>query len=540
MAGLSDVNAGMKLDPQTLAKILAMRKGQGVSSGGGQVWYDSNLKTDDPNAYMLQEYLGQRPMENQGDAGTMVADPSLDQRFITKLRQDTGGKLGDRWDTDGNYLGTVELNSGGGRDFNQAVALMAGGYLGGSYATGTGPFAGGATTGGLQSGGLMEAMGGTTPVSGGTAAAGGGVQAGGLMEALGGTTPVSGGTAATAGGTAATSGLSSAAKTGADVAKTAVASNGWEQLAKVGTGLVASTLAGDALSDPVDTSRYDRLFDNLLSEQALASQRGKDLWADYTNIWKPAQQKFADTAMNYDTAGRREQAAQNASGAVASEYDQQRSAATRDMQMAGVDPSTIAALGTSSQAWEAKDRAGAANAARDNVEKTGLNLLKGVVDQGNVVQNQATQQSQVATGTTQAASGILNSQANQQNQNTQNRNAIIGDLFNAGATAYGMYTSSKKTKHVGGKVDGLAAAKAVEKSPAKKWAYKKGQGDGDTRQRMGPMAEDLKREAPQVSDGKKVDGIAQLGLHHAAIGGLSKRLERIEKKLGGLAEARRA
>jgi hypothetical protein len=116
---------------------------------------------------------------------------------------------------------------------------------------------------------------------------------------------------------------------------------------------------------------------------------------------------------------------------------------------------------------------------------------------------------------------------------------MIGDLFGAGLQAYGMYTSSKKTKHVGGKVDGLAAAKAVEKSPAKRWSYKDGQGDGSTKQRMGPMAEDLKREAPQVSNGKQVDGIAQLGLHHAAIGGLSKRLERIEKKLGGLASVER-
>ena len=42
MAGLSDVNAGMKLDPQTLAKVLAMRKGQGTTSGGGKVWFSLN------------------------------------------------------------------------------------------------------------------------------------------------------------------------------------------------------------------------------------------------------------------------------------------------------------------------------------------------------------------------------------------------------------------------------------------------------------------------------------------------------------------
>ena len=321
----------------------------------------------------------------------------------------------------------------------------------------------------------------------------------------------------------------------------------------LGAGLLTTAVTGGkALSNPVDTTRYNALFDNLLSEQALASQRGKDLWADYTTIFKPAQQKFVDTAMNFDTAPRRESAAQDASGRVAASYDEQRMSAQREMERAGVDPSTIYALGVSSRLNQAKDEAAAENNARTDVEKTGLNLLKGVVDQGNQVVNQSTQQSNIVTGTGNSASGILNSQANAQNQNTQNRNGMISDLLTTGAMVYGMtdkpktttpdpndVTSSKKSKDRGGKVDGLAAVKAVEKSPAEHWRYKPGQGDGSTQQRMGPMAEDLKKAAPQVSDGKKVDMIALVGLQHAAIGGLSKRLAGIEKKLGGLSDARR-
>ena len=65
-----------------------------------------------------------------------------------------------------------------------------------------------------------------------------------------------------------------------------------------------------------------------------------------------------------------------------------------------------------------------------------------------------------------------------------------------------------------------------------------GLGDGSRAQRMGPMAEDLKREAPGVSDGKTVDPISQLGLHHAAIGNLNKRIRKLEKQAAGsLAEA---
>ena len=45
--------------------------------------------------------------------------------------------------------------------------------------------------------------------------------------------------------------------------------------------------------------------------------------------------------------------------------------------------------------------------------------------------------------------------------------------------------------------------------------------------------------APEVSDGHQVDGIAMLGLHHAAIGGHAARLRSIEKRLS-LADARGA
>lgn len=83
------------------------------------------------------------------------------------------------------------------------------------------------------------------------------------------------------------------------------------------------------------------------------------------------------------------------------------------------------------------------------------------------------------------------------------------------------------------------ASEAVEHSPSMRWSYNPGLGDGNTKRRIGPTAESLAAVAPEVSDGDEVDGIAMLGLHHAAIGGHGKRLKRIEKKLG-LAEARRA
>ena len=460
MPGLSDVTAGEgPVPPETLKKLLAAYQANPslrVANGQGE---SGTTYAGDPGATV--------------DGYSISLDPNTGKPIISKgLSHKTWGQdKGAVFNLDGTFngysTGDSEALSAG-----KFVAGAVGGYYGAgalNAATGAGAATGaaaggasGATTGGLSAvdsllaGGGLGAetgtlVGGSALTSGGTATLGTTLADAGIMSAAGGggLGIVDAGLGAASNGLSTVKDVVDTAKTANDVKNTVDPSKatGWEQLAKVGTGLVASTLAGDALSDPVDTSRYDQLFANLLDEQTLASQRGKDLWADYTNIFKPAQQKLVDAAMGYDTAGRREQAAQHASGLVAAEYDQQRNAAQREMQMAGVDPSTIAALGTSSRILQAKDAAGAQNQARDNVEKTGLSLLSGVVGQGNTVQNQATQQSQIAAGTTQAAGGLLNAQANQQNNNTANRNAVIGDLFKTGGYIYGL--SDAQTKKTG-------------------------------------------------------------------------------------------
>ena len=198
-----------------------------------------------------------------------------------------------------------------------------------------------------------------------------------------------------------------------------------------------------------------------------------------------------------------------------------------------------------------------------------------------------------AVGANSAAGQLGLANYNAQMQANQANNGFLGDLIGAGGKLLGMTTtssgsglgalaglfgSSEKLKNMGPKVNGNDAEEAVEKtngdspaeeraegkrghnakeeaaerragdnpaeeaieaSPSKQWAYKPGLGDGDTRTRMGPTAESL-RDATGgvVSDGTKVDSIAMLGLHHAAIGNQSKRLKRIEQRLG-LRDARK-
>ena len=141
-----------------------------------------------------------------------------------------------------------------------------------------------------------------------------------------------------------------------------------------------------------------------------------------------------------------------------------------------------------------------------------------------------------AAGSNSSAAGIYLNQFGAQSQAANQKNAIFGDLLGAGIKA-AAYASSEKLKDMKGEVDGAAAAKAIEDAPARHWSYKAGLGDANTKARMGPTAESLQKVAPAVSNGKEVDMIAQLGLQHAAIGSVSKRLGAIEKKLG-LADAK--
>ncbi len=477
MAGLSDATAGSgrKLTPEQLREILAMRQSQQSVSNGGDTgytqWSDPS-KTYDPatdtHGYTLYRQHGWN-QEGSGDAMTPRRDVSKDQEYIMQVRPGTDGKLGDKWDLEGNYIGTYEAQDGGGKQFNQA-AVMFGGALGGMYAQGMqGTNAGGASTSGAWNGvdfSGTAASGANT--SAGTSvldsfATGGGFAAGegatltgssaltsGAGNTVLGTTIADAGLMTTAGGSAAggltladagtaVSGanqVSNAANNGNQ--RTNLPANGWDTLARIGTGAVVSAVAADAASDPVDTGKFDQLFNAMLTEQTRNSARSEDMWQNYLTTFRPLEQKLATAAAGYDTPERRERAAQEASGLVASSYDEQRTQAEREMVRAGMDPSTIQALGGSSRLMQAKDEAGAANKARTDTEATGLNLLSSVANFGRGNANIGLQASNAATSNTSGANSAATTGANAQNNNTNQRNSIFGDVLGAGLQAWGM------------------------------------------------------------------------------------------------------
>lgn len=112
-----------------------------------------------------------------------------------------------------------------------------------------------------------------------------------------------------------------------------------------------------------------------ITEQGKSTARADDQWNNYLTTFRPAEQALVQKAMEYDTPGRREQAAQEAAGGVAGQYDTARASSREDMIRAGLDPSAMASMEASGRLIEAKDKAGAANTARRTVESQGLAYL---------------------------------------------------------------------------------------------------------------------------------------------------------------------
>lgn len=220
----------------------------GGNINGVQSWYDSNFVGN--NDLRLNYQAG---ITDPTEAQDPRWNPALDQQWLSKVRADTGGKLGDRWDLDGNYLGTYDAQDGGGRQFNTA-ALMFGGTLGGNLAMAN------------SAGGATAAAGAATPSTAAPAGAAG-VEFGAITPemlagsgtAIQGGGMVGSGTAATT--TAASPGLWDTVKQGASsLASSATQSGGanpgnpsWTSMAKDAIPLVgaAATLAsGGSVATP--------------------------------------------------------------------------------------------------------------------------------------------------------------------------------------------------------------------------------------------------------------------------------------------------
>lgn len=341
--------------------------------------------------------------------------------------------------------------------------------------------------------------------------------------------------------------------------------NGQMALNKEALDWYKQVYADQAPDRAAATQRANAISDSLLTGMNFANTQAQELDQYNKTTFRPIEQQLADTAKDYNTAERRETAANDATGQVATSYDIQRQQAQRDMERAGVDPSTIYALGVSSRLDEAKAQAGAANTARTGVEQQGWSRMADVANMGRGIASQQSTQQQIATttGNSSTANAIQGLNATQSGnnlmsqgyQNATQGNQVTGNLFNqvangqraddqmllngvGGITNYlgnKSYTSSKKVKsNTGRMMDNAKALEQVEDLPVKReWKYdpKKGGPDDGGMKHDGPMAEDAQRVmgSDVAPGGKQIDIQSLNGRMLGAIKQLSKRVKALEK-----------
>ncbi len=335
-------------------------------------------------------------------------------------------------------------------------------------------------------------------------------------------------------------------------------------------GNIARSTYTDALNRIAGNDQtFSDILSSVLSQAQQQGDRSNQTWDTYTNDFLPAAQKYAQTAMNYDTEGRRAEADASARAAVETEANAQRQAQQRMLSRAGLslDSGRALALDQQSRFDQTKNATGAAAAARQQVEDTGLNLLANTANLGSNIANLSqTQAGQAvtannaatsavgakesarnsalsptstfysgATSATGNAGNVLNGVASTEAQNKANESAgwaglgnLAGTLLTAGKdSVLGSILSDPAAKNVQAPVDGEQALNDMESEPVSLWSYKPGMGDGGTH--VGRMAGEGDPTGP---DGlKRIDVTSELGKHQAAITQLSRDVKQINRRL---------
>jgi hypothetical protein len=349
------------------------------------------------------------------------------------------------------------------------------------------------------------------------------------------------------------------------------------------------------------TDKYTPLFEQQIAANTAAqqqeTQQASDQYANYKQYFQPLEGQYATEAANYASDGRKEQAAQTAEGQVGTAYDTARAQQADQLQAGGVQAGSGKALALSNalNLSEATAKAGAANTARTTVENTGLGLQgnavnigrglptaslqaagaaqnSGAAAQGNVAGLSGLTAAPLTTslpGTMAGVGGLVNYNQLQQQQVAGNQ-GFFGDLIGAGASAYGMYKSTKTAKTKISRVNGRAAVaglvaggggpadkqtvglqsgaepftitgkKALDglcsgNMPVDGWKYHDGVEDsGD---HVGPYAEDVQAVfGDKVAPGGKAIDMGAMGqVNGAALAQLAKKVVAMKAELKALA-----
>lgn len=316
-------------------------------------------------------------------------------------------------------------------------------------------------------------------------------------------------------------------------------------------------------------AKMDALAEQVVNQQLELGAQSAELSQDYTDYMKgtfrPIEQALAGESATAGGVADQERLAGQAGVDVSTNFEAGREAQKRDLGRVGTNPNSGAYLSadTSSRVMEAATRAQAMNNARENAKNIGWAKKMDVANVGrNLPSSQATSAglalnaNSAAVNTAAVPMSTANQNAAQMNAgyagavnaNTASGNLYLGQYganlqsYNAknqaeadkwsgvgqlATTAYMM--SSKKVKENKRAVDPEIVLKGLKKLPVEKWDYKKGVADDGTH--IGAYAEDFKKEFGTGGDGKSISVVDAIGVSMAAIKGLSKQVDRIERNM---------
>lgn len=158
-----------------------------------------------------------------------------------------------------------------------------------------------------------------------------------------------------------------------------------KEMAAVARDELAWNKARAAEQDPLIAKIAQQQIDTADVNQ----QRSQEQWDIYKNLFHPVEERMVEEANTWDSPERKAQMAAEAGADVTRSYQGSRSANQREMERMGVNPNSgrFAAINNENLASQAKDEAGAMNAARRATEQQGVALRTGVAQFGRNMPN---------------------------------------------------------------------------------------------------------------------------------------------------------
>ena len=209
---------------------------------------------------------------------------------------------------------------------------------------------------------------------------------------------------------------------------------------------VSAAVAREQLQWAREQYAQDREVTDQVVQDALKRAGEQDALARkdrmrYEQVFQPLEDQLVEESKTYNTDARREQAAGSAAAEVGQQFDAARTNAMQQLESYGVDPTQTraGALDVSIRTQEAAAKAGAANAARTNVENTGralrseaINIGRGLPGQAAVALNAAIQSGNQAVNsgnaTTATGAGTMGTGVQWQGQSNNSLNTWANAL----------------------------------------------------------------------------------------------------------------